>query len=92
MDSEILSKTNRLFWLGRYVERTMIEIEVMMVAYDDAIDRNDFDFRTFCERLEIDCPYETSDGFILGYLFDKLLELFGQINSTGIHRPRDIIV
>ena len=71
MGTEILSKTNRLFWLGRYVERTMIEIEVMMVAYDDAIDRNDFDFRTFCERLEIDCPYETSDGFILGYLFDK---------------------
>ena len=26
MGTEILSKTNRLFWLGRYVERTMIEI------------------------------------------------------------------
>ena len=71
MGTEILSKTNRLYWLGRYVERTMIEIELMMVAYDDAIDRKDFDFRTFCELLEIDCPYETSDGFILGFLFDE---------------------
>ncbi len=51
MGTEILSKTNRLYWLGRYVERTMIEIELMMVAYDDAIDRKDFDFRTFCELL-----------------------------------------
>ncbi|MBO4351891.1 MAG: alpha-E domain-containing protein [Eggerthellaceae bacterium] len=71
MDSEILSKTNRLFWLGRYVERTIIEIEVMMDAYDRAIDREPFDFQTFCEQLEIECPYETSDEFILGFLFDE---------------------
>ena len=71
MDSEILSKTNRLFWLGRYVERTMIEIEIMMGVYDRAIDCEDFDFPTFCEQLEIECPYETSDEFILGFLFDE---------------------
>ena len=71
MGSEILSKTNRLYWLGRYVERTMIEIDVMMDAYDRAIDIEEFDFRTFCEKLEIDCPYENSDEFILGFLFDK---------------------
>ena len=56
MDSEILSKTNRLFWLGRYVERTMIEIEVMMDAYDRAIDQNDVsvvDTLTFRNRIDM---------------------------------------
>ena len=71
MDSEILSKTNRLYWLGRYVERTLIAIDLMQDAYDRAIDYEEFDFRGFCAKLEIDCPYETSDGFILGFLFDK---------------------
>ena len=71
MDSEILSKTNRLYWLGRYVERTLISIDLMQDAYDRAIDLEEFDFRTFCAKLEIDCPYDTSDKFILGFLFDK---------------------
>ena len=71
MDSEILSKTNRLYWLGRYVERTLISIDLMQDAYDRAIDLEEFDYRTFCAKLEIDCPYDTSDKFILGFLFDK---------------------
>ena len=71
MGSEILSKTNRLYWLGRYVERTLISIDIMQVVYDRAIDQGDFDFRTFCDELEIDCPYSTSDEFIRGFLFDE---------------------
>lgn len=71
MDSEILSKTNRLYWLGRYIERTLISIDLMQEAYDHAIDQGDFDYKTFCAKLEIDCPYESSDGFLLGFLFDE---------------------
>ena len=51
MGTQILSKTNRLFWLGRYVERTLIEVNLMQRAYDDSIDGEVMDYRGLCERL-----------------------------------------
>ena len=43
MDFISLSKTNRLFWLGRYYERVSLSIRHMMGAYDAMIDTNTFD-------------------------------------------------
>ena len=43
MGTQILSKTNRLFWLGRYVERTLIEVDLMQRVYDDSIDKEVLD-------------------------------------------------
>ncbi len=91
MDSEILSKTNRLFWLGRYVERTLISIEIMQDAYDRAIDYEEFDYTTFCEKLEIECPYETSDGFILGFLFDESY-FYSVVNSLNYAYDNAIVL
>ena len=70
MDSFGLSKTNRLYWLGRYVERVIIEIDVMQQIYDEAIDGPAFDYAAFCDKLEIPNTYASSDDFIRRFLFD----------------------
>ncbi len=82
MGTQILSKTNRLFWLGRYVERTLIEVNLMQRAYDDSIDGEVMDYRGLCERLEIPCPYEDGHTFVYGFLFDKDFP-YSVISSLG---------
>ena len=82
MGTQILSKTNRLFWLGRYVERTLIEVNLMQRAYDDSIDGEVMDYRGLCERLEIPCPYEDGHTFVYGFLFDKEFP-YSVISSLG---------
>lgn len=71
MGTEVLSKTNRLFWLGRYVERTLIEVDLMQQAYDQAIDGIELDYEQLCDQLEIDCPYSSAEEFLHGFLFDE---------------------
>ncbi len=71
MDSIALSKLDRLFWLGRYIERTLIEIDIMQDAYDQSIDGPAFDYVEFCQRLEIPNAYEGVDDFIKKFLFDR---------------------
>ena len=68
MDSSALNKLSRLFWLGRYVERTLIEIDIMQQAYDQSIDGPAFDYVRFCEELEIPNVYESADDFLDGVL------------------------
>lgn len=70
MGSLQLSKTNRLYWLGRYVERAFTTIECMEVAYDEALDGPSFDYHAWCDRLEIPCSYESEQDFFERYLFD----------------------
>lgn len=70
MGSFGLSKTNRLYWLGRYIERVIIEIDLMQDIYDKAIDGPPFDFAEFCYKLEIPNTYRSSDDFIMRFLFD----------------------
>ncbi len=70
MDSFGLSKTNRLYWLGRYVERVIVEVDIMQQVYDKAIDGPAFDYAAFCDKLEIPNTYESSDDFINRFLFD----------------------
>ena len=71
MDSVALNKLDRLFWLGRYIERTLIEIEIMQLVYDQCIDGPAFDYAGFCENLEIPNVYADSDDFIKRFLFDR---------------------
>ena len=70
MGTFTLSKTNRLFWLGRYVERTYIAIELMEKAYDESIDGPAFDYATYCDLLSIPADYRDVDHFLSSYLFD----------------------
>ncbi|MGN0077206.1 MAG: alpha-E domain-containing protein [Coriobacteriales bacterium] len=70
MGTFTLSKTNRLYWLGRYVERAYIAIELMEEAYDASIDGPAFDYAAYCAKLNIPADYEDADAFLRSYLFD----------------------
>ncbi len=71
MGTSSLTKLGRLFWLGRYLARAGMEIEIMQDVYDKAIDGPAFDYVGFCNRLEIpSAPYAGSDDFISRFLFD----------------------
>lgn len=70
MGTFTLSKTNRLYWLGRYVERAYIAIELMEEAYDVSIDGPAFDYASYCAKLNIPCIYEDIDSFLRSYLFN----------------------
>lgn len=71
MGSIALSKTNRLFWLGRYVERTVTVVEYAQKVFDEALDGNRFDYADYCARLEIPNDYASEEEFFKRYLFDK---------------------
>ncbi|MGN0072920.1 MAG: alpha-E domain-containing protein [Coriobacteriales bacterium] len=70
MGTFTLSKTNRLYWLGRYVERAYIAIELMEEAYDISIDGPAFDYAAYCAKLNIPADYESTESFLRSYLFD----------------------
>ena len=70
MGTFTLSKTNRLYWLGRYVERAYLAIELMEQAYDVSLDGPAFDYADYCERLQITNCYNDIDDFLQRYLFD----------------------
>lgn len=70
MGTFTLSKTNRLYWLGRYVERAYIAIELMEQAYDVSIDGPAFDYAAYCAKLNIPCCYEDVGSFLRSYLFE----------------------
>lgn len=71
MGTVTLSKQNRLFWLGRYAERTYTTIQIMMRQYDSLIDSEGMDYADFCRRLGIPCVYESGEDFCRRYLFDS---------------------
>lgn len=70
MDSVTLSKQNRLFWLGRYVERVYTTTQFMMNQLDHLIDETPMDYPDFCRRLGIACPYTDAEDFCRRFLFD----------------------
>ena len=72
MDTVTLSKQNRLFWLGRYVERVYTTTQYMMKQYDHLIDGGTVDYGTFCQKMGIPCVYDSGDDFCRRYLFDSL--------------------
>ena len=100
MDSSALNKLSRLFWLGRCVERTLIEIDIMQQAYDQSIDGPAFDYVRFCEELEIPNVYESADDFLekflirrkdpfsvisnLNYAYDNAIVLRESISSAAL--------
>lgn len=70
MGTHRLSKANRLFWLGRYVERVLTTTHYIQDVYDRALDGTEFDYRDFCERLDIPCDYTSTWDFVVRYLTD----------------------
>lgn len=65
-----LSKTNRLYWLGRYHERVFTTLQFMLDCYDRMIDGAPVDYVGYCSRLGIPCAYTDAEDFVRRYLFD----------------------
>ncbi len=63
-------QADRLFWLGRYVERVYSTLRVFNRALDRMLDQNGSDYVEFCRRLSISCPYDGPEDFVRRYLFD----------------------
>ena len=66
-----VEQTDRLFWLGRYTERVYTTMRLYFETYDAMIDREAFEYKRFCERLEIPDIYESADDFGRKYAFDR---------------------
>jgi uncharacterized alpha-E superfamily protein len=66
----VLSKQNRLFWLGRYNERVYTSLRYVVRLYDSTIDGAPVNYLELCQRLDIPCAYSGVDDFFRGYMFD----------------------
>lgn len=65
-----LSRTNRLFWLGRYLERVYTTLKATRGMFDAETDGAEADYKDYCRRMGIACHYENTAAFIRSYYFD----------------------
>lgn len=65
-----LSKANRLFWLGRYLERVYTSLKATRQIFDKEVDGDEADFKDYCRRTGIGCNYTDTTDFIRRYYFD----------------------
>lgn len=64
-------QADRLYWLGRYVERVFSTLQLFNRSVDRMLDKDDNDYIEFCERLAIPSDIYTGlDDFQNRYLFD----------------------
>ena len=48
-----LSRTNRLFWLGRYLERVYTTLKATRAMFDAETDGAEADYKDYCRRMGI---------------------------------------
>ena len=66
-----IAQTDHLFWLGRYLERVLVTLDLSSEVYDLMLDgAKDYDIKSLCKRLAIPEVYENSDDFISRYMYD----------------------
>ena len=65
------AKANRLFWLGRYVERVYMSLSAVKKYIDSDVDSNAEAFREYCKKISIPDVYADSIDFRKKYLYDK---------------------
>ncbi len=64
------NKANRLFWLGRYVERVYMTLHLLRKVYDKMIDGQPADYETFWKKLDMTDSYASTGEFQLGMMYD----------------------
>lgn len=81
-----IEKANRLFWLGRYVERTFTTIDRFNAWYDADIDEGVGDSCEYCRVLGIPNVYPDKQTFVENYVYDT-----EDVNSilSGLSRAYD---
>ena len=67
-----IEQTNRLYWLGRYTERTYTTLRLYMKSYDSMLDDLPRGYQEYCRRLEIPNIYGSKENFIRSYAYDKV--------------------
>lgn len=65
------TKANRLFWLGRYVERVYMTLHLLRRVNDQMIDGKPEDYSSFKSKLDLADSYATTGEFTLGILYDN---------------------
>lgn len=70
MGTITLSKANRLFWLGRYLERVYTAITATRPIFEAETDGVEGDYAAYCKALGIPNDYESTADFIRRYYFD----------------------
>lgn len=65
------NKVNRLFWLGRYVERVYMTLHIMRRVYDKMIDGTPADYESLWRKLDVQDSYTTTGEFALGMMYDE---------------------
>lgn len=65
------NKANRLFWLGRYVERVYMTLHLLRRVYDKMIDGQPQDYEGFWQKLDVADSYASPGEFTLGMMYDE---------------------
>lgn len=65
-----IEQEDRLYWLGRYVERTYTTLRLYCNRYDIMIDMDENSYGDFCDKLDIPNIYQSAQDFIFRYGFD----------------------
>ncbi len=87
------SKTECLYWLGRYSERVFTTLTMFLPYYDRMIDRGPDAFRPLARALDLPEDFADLDAFVGHLLYDKgnpnsvLSALSAAFNNATILRP-----
>ncbi len=65
------NKANRLYWLGRYVERVYMTLHLLRRVYDKMIDGEPTDYEEFWKKLDVSDSYASTSEFRLGMMYDE---------------------
>lgn len=65
------NNANRLFWLGRYVERVYMTLHLLRRVYDKMIDGQPADYESFWKKLDVNDSYSSAGEFTLGMMYDS---------------------
>lgn len=64
------AKANRLYWLGRYVERVYLSLHLLRRYYDLMIDGAGDGYGEYCRKMGLYNTYPDSELFRLGHMYD----------------------
>ncbi|MBQ0075395.1 MAG: alpha-E domain-containing protein [Prevotella sp.] len=78
------NKANRLYWLGRYVERVYMTLHLLRRVYDKMIDGQPEDYESFWQKLDMTDSYASTSEFTLGMMYDDKnpSSLMSSLNSA----------
>lgn len=65
------TKADKLFWLGRYAERTYLSLHFLRAYYDKMIDGEENAYHEYCNSLSLNEDFNTPSSFVKSFLYDK---------------------